>query len=267
MTAKAEHTERIQREKLHFTEQRLLSIYDWFNTQVSTRQGRSRHHLDIGCYNGFALPTLAQAADHVTTLDIDPLMLQTALLRPSVQQLVFAQRLTLDQMDARAITYPDNSFTSASCIEVIGAGFEDQEGNEIRANELEHIQSVINGVHRVLQPGGLFTLTFKSQSNQRLSEGFNFGTHKGVPLHRKDLRPMLEPLFGQVDWYGHVWTARIPRIGNKYYMGIPVVETRDETGKYDELDPECFEPISEAQLQADGKRPLYWIAMCQKPFE
>lgn len=67
------------------------------------------HVLEIGCGNGTTAVTIVERfGARVTAVDIDPMMLERA--RATVAQHRLEDRVTLEQMDVRALGFPDETF-------------------------------------------------------------------------------------------------------------------------------------------------------------
>lgn len=109
-----EEYKRRQREK--FIKSRLLHIYKFALGENLI----GLNHLDIGAYDGFALPTLAENGGLITSVDFNPDILAKALQDQEIQHLIYKGQLNLLQMDGRSLAFEDESFESVSVVEVLG---------------------------------------------------------------------------------------------------------------------------------------------------
>lgn len=227
---------------------RLLHVYRFAGEII----GYSENHFDAGTYNGFAIKELRKFAKKIATCDIDFEKLQEAKNNPDVDEFIKSGSVSLLHMDARNISLESDYFDSATCVEVFGAGFEGEE---------TEVVSVFTGIHRVLKPGGIFIFTIKSKTNENLMRPINWKFPKGYPMHRTPLeKEILNPLFGHVDWYGHM-TVLINERGN---MEIPGHSVKVDGEEIFVLDESIFvpQPIPDPSKE----RPMYWVGVCRKPF-
>jgi SAM-dependent methyltransferase len=220
-------------------ETRLFHVYDFAGDIIRSHigEGLVDLHLDVGTYNGFALPRLVKIAQEVHSIDIDPQKLAKAGARPEVNALMNNGNVMLYEMDAKDIRFEENSFDSATIIEVFGAGFE---------GTSEDVARVFEGVHRVLRPGGVLVFTIKSRTIQELLQEVGTFDAKGVALPRKVLNPILRPLFGEPQWYGQ-------RILRKTADGVVLPYDLSNLSYV----PRPVDPQTEV--------PLFWVGVCQKP--
>lgn len=238
--------ERRKKDRETLIKTRLMHVYRFAQPFLGAK------HLDIGTYDGFALSALAEAAQHVSSFDINRDILEVARKRPDVQRLLYEKRLSLYEMDARQINFPANSFDSATLIEVLGGAFE---------GSREDIFQMFTEAGRVLNQGAPLIFTIKSQSNEQiLKQYFDWNVPKGYPQYRLPMEELLtESGFGSVDWYGHVF-MKLTEQGN------PVLPLRITTvGKTQqvELDEQYFipQPADTFEGLEQTQFPLYWIGV------
>ncbi len=138
-----------------------------------------RRVLDLGCGAGRHLVYLAREGFQVHGIDIAETGLEHA------RRWLEREGLTaeLKRSDMAEIPYPDRFFDAAISIAVIYHG------------TLEKMRRTIGEVHRVLRPGGLALLTFKSKRSFRYGRGVeiepdtfipDIGEDAGVPHHYSD---------------------------------------------------------------------------------
>lgn len=111
------------------------------------RGGEEKELLDAGCGFGLYSVTLARLGYRVTAIDTDPKRIEAAeTLKQST-----GDRLTLRQADLRRLPFPDDSFDTILCTEV-----------------LEHIQEdtqALSELSRVIRSHGRFILTVPSKKS------------------------------------------------------------------------------------------------------
>lgn len=241
--------------KAEFIESRLLHVYD-FAAEVI---GRVENHLDIGTYNGFALPRLATFASHVDSIDRDEAGLWRAEHRADVIPLIQQERVQLHHMDARNISLGINAYDSATIIEVFGAGFK---GGK------DDISKVFKGVYRSLKPGGTLVFTIKSKTTEDLLRTFGFGFNKGVSLSREKLTEILSPLFTPPAWYGQLLLR--PYQGGLFIPGVIHVQNGDPQIRFNrdsddnQLQWSADSLIPQQIQNPDIEKPMFWIGVCKK---
>lgn len=235
--------------KMGFTLGRLTAVYDFAAEQI----GSSYSHLDVGTYNGFALPRLARIANHIVSFDINGDKLQEAQRRPDIAALIADASVDLVQMDARRMGFYPEEFDSATMVEVFGAGFKGRTGE---------VESVFRGIHDALRPGGVLIFTIKSNPYRKMlrdGAGFHQGSIKsmGTVIDRSMLRPVLRELFPDTQWYGQFISERLE--GGKGTV-IPGDIMSDTINWYNEA------YIPQHLRSVTRQKPLYWVAVCRKPF-
>lgn len=99
--------------------------------------------LDIGCGDGAYTTRLADAFNLVDAIDIqtEPL----ALFAERIDGSPAARCITIGQMSAAKLTYPDNTFDLVTAIEVL--------------EHVDELDQALEEIRRVLKPGGRFALT------------------------------------------------------------------------------------------------------------
>ncbi len=235
--------------KMGFTLGRLTAVYDFAAKVIGSSYG----HLDAGTYNGFALPRLARIADYVVSFDINGDKLQEAQRRPDVAALIEGGGVNLVQMDARRMGFGPEEFDSATMIEVFGAGFQGTQ---------REIGSVFRGIYEALRPGGVLIFTIKSNPYRNMLKdgaGFQQGSIKamGTAIDRSMLHRVLRELFPDTQWYGQFISERLE--GGKGTV-IPGDIMSDTINWYNEA------YIPQPLTSVTRQKPLYWVAVCRKPF-
>lgn len=99
--------------------------------------------LDIGCGDGAYTSQLASAFSLVDAIDIqaEPL----ALFAERIDGSPAAQRITIGEMSATKLDYPDDTFDLVTAIEVL--------------EHVDELDQALQEIRRVLKPGGRFALT------------------------------------------------------------------------------------------------------------
>ncbi len=240
--------ERRKKDRETLIKTRLMHVYRFAQPFLGEK------HLDIGTYDGFALSTLAEASEHVISFDINANILNIAQQRMDVQHLIAEERLSLFQMDARQIGFSDNSFDSATLVEVLGGAFEGTRSD---------ISQMFRESKRVLKPNKPLIFTIKSQSNEQiLKQYFDWDIPKGYPQYRPQMEELLaENGFSSVDWYGHVF-MKLTEQGNPV---LPLRITKAGETQQVELDEQYFIPQHEDRFEGFGQTqfPLYWIGVAR----
>lgn len=240
--------------KLNPHRARLLPVYEFLNSIT----GHVATHLDIGTYDGFAIPTIAQSADHITSIDIDNEMLTVARQRPEIQELIATRRLDLVEMNACDIgeRIPPSSVERVSCNEVFGAGFKGSNADVLK---------VFQGIFKVLTPGGVAIFTMKNDyadSLLNLMLGFSDGSRpakdlKGETISKTNLRAISQLFRQRIDWYGQL-TARLHK-GKR--PDLPFIVDRNAHGGLS-WDPIELQPRKIANFSTE--RPLYMVGVLRK---
>ena len=222
-------------------ETRLFHVYDFAQERIAALLGSSvLRHLDVGTYNGFAQYKLARIAQKVYSFDIERKKLRSAQERPDVQTLIQQKQVMLYEMDAKHIAFADNTFDSATIIEVFGAGFD---------GKPEDVKAVFEGVHRVLRPGGVLVFTVRSRTMEMFLKTFETFDTKGIALPRRTLNPILRPLFNSVSWYGQL---TLPRATVDGVNGV--------------FFPNEWKPDYTPHILDETTHvPIFWTGVCQKP--
>lgn len=240
--------DRRKRDRETLIKTRLMHVYRF------AQQFIGKNHIDIGTYDGFALSTLSEIAQHVTSFDINAEILEVAKQRPDVQSLLLRNQLSLSQMDARQIALSDNTFDSATLVEVLGGAFE---------GTRDDIFHMFSEAGRVLKPGAPLVFTIKSQSNEQiLKQYFDWDIPKGYPQYRPQMEELLiESGFGFVDWYGQVF-MRLTKEGNPV---LPLRVSKAEGIQQVELDERLFLPKAAELFEHDRQKqfPLYWVGVAR----
>lgn len=244
----------IHLQQIDFTKERLGYVHRFAGEII----GHSESHFDVGFYDGFGNEFIEQYADHITVIDIDNETIIKGLQNPLTQKLLNENRLDIVQMDATNISFPPNTFTSATCIEVFGAGFK---GNR------EDVASVFEGIAHVLKPGGKLVFTIKSAANQRtldmIAQYLAFDEtfqqtktiQKGYPLNKQEVENIVMPVFGNIEWYGHFYFEK--QNGN---ILLPIPSHGDMNSKL--LHGRFIPKV----IDEENEIPIYRIGVCQKPF-
>lgn len=240
--------EKRKRDREVLIKTRLMHVYRFAQQLI----GES--HIDIGTYDGFALSTLSEIAEHVTSFDINADILEIAKSRDDVQSLLANNQLSLYQMDARHIALPNDTFDSATLVEVLGGAFE---------GTRDDIFQMFSEAGRVLKPGAPLIFTIKSQSNEQiLKQYFDWNVPKGYPQYRPQMEELLiESGFGFVDWYGQVF-MRLTKEGNPV---LPLRVSKSEGIQQVELDERLFIPKAARLFEHEGQKqfPLYWVGVAR----
>lgn len=127
------------------------------------------HLLDLGCADGTYTVHLAKGFDRVDAVDIEPERLRDFEARLVAHPL--SDRITVAQMSAEDLQFPDVTFDVVTAIEV-----------------LEHVGDLdrtLVEIHRVLKPGGRLLVTSPNRY-------FPFETH-GFLVGGRRLRPIQGP--------------------------------------------------------------------------
>jgi SAM-dependent methyltransferase len=127
--------------------------------------------IDLGCGAGPVLSELRRDGVDVVGLDYSGDMLDNARSRLRSMGLSDSN---LFQGDCRHVPYPAASFDLVVCLGVI--------------SYLEHYESVLEEIHRLLKPGGTALISFRNVFNPILSDP--------LALIRRGLRIMLSPIIG-----------------------------------------------------------------------
>jgi ubiquinone/menaquinone biosynthesis C-methylase UbiE len=138
--------------------------------------------LDLGCGNGAYTEVLATKYERVDAVDISPALIASFRAR-LVELPHVAPRLTIQEMAAEQLAFPDRVFDAVTCIEV-----------------LEHVRSpeqACREVHRVLKPGGAFLVTVPNRGFPFETHLVKFGRHS-FPGRRIPGLPYLPPLHARV---------------------------------------------------------------------
>lgn len=235
---------------------RLGGVYDFARTyMLSLNEGRKLGSiLDVGAYEGTFGEKLDGIAEHIITFDIDKANLWDASLY--YQQLKAEGKITatvnLLEMDACAINLEESSVNGGLIIEVLGAGFQTAEG-------IEGVRKLFTGVWKTLKKDAPLVFTVRSKSMMLLNSliAGSFADLKGYPVYRRDLKPILSPLFYDIQWHGQMITVNDPGAGT-FLPGI--YRDTDENGKSKVVwDPKIFIPhkIKDETIHY----PFYWV--CQ----
>jgi len=118
--------------------------------------------LDIGCGDGTYTRVLAERFSHTDGIDIQDERL--ALFQP-------APSITVTNMSADALRYPDATFDCVTAIEVL--------------EHVDQLDTALSEIHRVLKPGGAFAFTTPNR-------WFPLETH-GPLLFGKRRKPIAAP--------------------------------------------------------------------------
>lgn len=106
-------------------------IYCWFKSWV-----REKVVLDAGCGGGFGSAMLAEAAEKVVGIDIEPGIVKQA------EDLYPLNNLEFRVMDCRDMIFPPNSFDVVVCNALL--------------EYLTDVKAFMGAAYQVLKPGGLF---------------------------------------------------------------------------------------------------------------
>jgi SAM-dependent methyltransferase len=131
--------------------------------------------LDIGCGDGAYTTRLADGFNRVDAIDIqaDRLTLFTERIKGSPA----AHRITIGEMSATKLDYPDNTFDLVTSIEVL--------------EHVDELDQALREIRRVLKPGGRFAFTTPNR-------WFPFETH-GFIYRGRRYPPARAPL---LTWIG-----------------------------------------------------------------
>lgn len=137
--------------------------------------------LDIGCADGTYTLRMAAGFREIDAVDIEPERL--AAFRAALDGSPAADKITLAQMSAESLVFPDETFDVVTTIEV-----------------LEHVGDLdrtISEIHRVLKPGGRLLITSPNRYFPFETHGFMFRGERHSPAHGPFL-PWLIPLHNRL---------------------------------------------------------------------
>lgn len=246
---------------------RLSETYEFIHWYIREETTHSNPLLvDIGTYDGLAVPSLAEVAQ-VVSFDINPKQLTLASKRPEIQSLRQQNRADLMAMAAQQIALRDGSADVVTAIEVF-TGFEQQTDAHLQ----EELRIIFGEIHRVLKQGGTLIFTVKSYlaEEARAFYGIDWITKKGITLPECILSDLLAeqgfPTQGQ-EWYGQFIVEQRVSEG----MQFPMYIRNDKMGNHQTvISPDAFVPrhfpYRYEEVCENGiptRIPMYWIIICQ----
>lgn len=158
--------------------------------------------LDAGTGTGYGAALLAEAGREVVGVDAS----RTAVDFASEQ---FGTKARFQLADVLALPFPDSTFDSVTCFEVI---------EHIEASDQERL---VSELARVLRPGGMLFLSTPNERMERLHERAIGATHWEYhvgPLTPRRLRALLRRRFRLVTLYGQ--TADLGRV----HLGVKALD-------------------------------------------
>jgi SAM-dependent methyltransferase len=108
---------------------------------------RGKRVLDLGCGTGYGANMLAAHVEDVTAVDISEEAISDAAANYSASNLHF---LRIEPIESRALPFPDSNFDDVISFQVI--------------EHIEHVDSYLKEIRRVLKPGGRLLLTTPNSS-------------------------------------------------------------------------------------------------------
>jgi len=108
---------------------------------------RGKRVLDFGCGTGYGAHILIDHADDLTAVDISEEAISHAAANYSARSLHFQR---IEPTEIRALPFPDSNFDVVTSFQVI--------------EHLEHVDSYLNEIRRVLKPSGQLLLTTPNSS-------------------------------------------------------------------------------------------------------
>ncbi|MFC2154015.1 class I SAM-dependent methyltransferase [Candidatus Altiarchaeota archaeon] len=146
--------------------------------------------LDVGCGVGYGSAALARKAKHVVGIDNSRKALERGEKKyvKGVTGRKQVSNLSLRQMSAEAISFPDDSFDHV-------VSFENLE-------HLEHPEKMLAGVRRVLKNGGVLILSTPNKKSFRQIDGKPINPFHIREFTKEELEGMLKEHFSEVEFYG-----------------------------------------------------------------
>ncbi|GLW99710.1 class I SAM-dependent methyltransferase [Microtetraspora sp. NBRC 16547] len=168
--------------------------------------------LDVGCGDGSYTVRLAEGFTKVDGVDIESVRLK--MFAERIEGTDLAERITIREMSASELDFPDDTFDLVTAIEVV--------------EHVHELDRALKEIHRVLKPGGLFQLTtpnrwFPLETHGVLFRGRRYRSTRAPfltwvrPLHRRmaDART-----FTGAEIRGHLTRAGL-RTRRLDYIGPP----------------------------------------------
>jgi len=149
--------------KSYETYKRISNIIRYFKKEIENKKGIMKI-VDIGCGNGyyiFMLNLLLKLKDKAHFYGVDISQTEVQFAKASKKSLGM-DNVTFDVCDAENIILPDESFDIVICCELI--------------EHLAHPENCLEGIKRILKPGGAAIITTPNKYNPilRFSHMFNF---------------------------------------------------------------------------------------------
>lgn len=142
--------------------------------QLPTRGDRL---LDVGCGDGTYTVELSAGYVRVDAVDIEPARLEDFAARVAGTDL--EDRIGLHKMSADALAFDANTFDRVTAFEVL--------------EHLDHLEESLSEIHRVLKPGGAFSITTPNRWFPFETHGVMWGERRRSALTAPFL-PWVRPL-------------------------------------------------------------------------
>lgn len=250
---------RPKRESKNLIKTRLFFVYDFIRDHIR----QVKQLLDFGTYDGFGLPTLLQAANHVTTVDMNPKYIEKARKRLRHEG-INADKVKFIQSRIQEASIKNNYYDVVTIVELFGDGFRGQK---------KEVDDILKKAYKALKSGGTLILTLPSRSFDRRHAGdAKFADKPGKQsIYRDDVSPSLKKYFGEknIDWYGQDWTLIIG--GHPYDTSVTITRAPGSHGPHTGKGTVLYDSnryIIRQQQQFFGdvfETPAHWIGVCHKP--
>lgn len=157
---------------------------------ASHRAAAGEHLLDVGCGDGTYTVEFAQGFRRTDAIDIEPSRLE--MFRERLAGSDLDRRVTVRRMAAENLAFPDATFDRVTAFEVV--------------EHVEGLRDALVEVHRVLRPGGAFSLTTPNRWFPFETHGVLWGTRRRSPI-TAPLLPWVPPLHRRMS-DARVFTAK-----------------------------------------------------------
>jgi len=244
---------------------RLESAYRYVrNWILRHNQGRRlKKCLDIGFYNGFALPIIHEYAESIHAIDADPKRLPQARENPVVKSLEDQGIITLEERLAQHIEglKEKGPFDVINLVEILGVALQGKKTD---------VGDILRKSYDLLDDGGYLVVNVLGKTTDRLLKRIARAKHdekaEKIPVYRNDVINILSELFGEenIKMKGQFFYPR----DEKGHLSFPRSLRQKRThGSYGEseytLDPDAFWPRDIGY--ADQENAGYWLLIAQKP--